>query len=187
MRISDISLLGWSHTLACVAALVLGAMALILRKGSRPHRGAGYGYVVSMILANATALGLYAPVFGMPTFNRFHWMAIAAIVLVIAGAAAARRRHQAAAAYAHPLLMLASYELLVAALINEAFLRVGVLRDWAMTGAPAWARVAVQTPRVREVHTAVLAIFILLALWAVFQVFRRRRRRPDAAPITQAS
>lgn len=183
MRIADISLLGWIHTLVCIAALALGAMALVLRKGSRHHRRAGYGYVAAMIAANATALGLYVPIFGMPTFNRFHWMAIAAIVLVIAGAAAARRQRHAVAAYAHPLLMLASYELLVGALINEAFLRVGVLRDWAMTGAPSWARVAVQTPRVREVHTATLAFFALLALWAVFQVFRRRMRRAPEAVI----
>jgi hypothetical protein len=38
MHISDISIIGWFHTFACIAALVLGAMNLVAGKGAPPHK-----------------------------------------------------------------------------------------------------------------------------------------------------
>jgi len=43
----DLSFLGWTHTLACMAALALGGAAFLRRKGSPAHRGFGRAYLIS--------------------------------------------------------------------------------------------------------------------------------------------
>lgn len=44
------------HLVSAVAALLLGPLALLARKGSRPHRGLGYAWVTLMALAALSSL-----------------------------------------------------------------------------------------------------------------------------------
>lgn len=50
------STLGWIHTVFTVFALILGAAALLNRKGTRWHCSLGHFYLTSMIGLNVTAL-----------------------------------------------------------------------------------------------------------------------------------
>src|SRR5688572_32746545 len=78
--------LGWTHTIAALAALVAGVAVLLTRKGTRRHRQLGWTYVVSMLLLNGTALLIYR-LFGR--FGPFHVGAVCSLVTVVAGTAAA--------------------------------------------------------------------------------------------------
>ena len=49
--------LGAAHFTAAVAALALGFVVLIARKGTDVHRLFGLGFVIAMIVLNATAMG----------------------------------------------------------------------------------------------------------------------------------
>ena len=81
MRIDDISLLGWLHTLASMVALLAGPAVFAMTKGTRFHRQAGTTYAIAMGIASITALGLFAPITGLPAFNRFHWMALGTLAI----------------------------------------------------------------------------------------------------------
>jgi hypothetical protein len=79
-----------------------------------------------------TALGLYAPIDGIePGFNRFHWMAVITLIALAAAYVGARRQAKAPWAYVHPAGMIVSYYMLIGALINESFARVGLLQAFA--------------------------------------------------------
>jgi uncharacterized membrane protein len=139
MRIGDISVIGWLHTIACVAALVLGAMNLMAAKGNVAHKQRGSAYTAAMLLAMGLSLFVYR--FDVPlvrgeqqghgVFGLFHWLAIATIFLVVVGYYAAVRQSKGFWAYTHPVAMTLSYSLLIGGLINELFARVEVLRPLA--------------------------------------------------------
>jgi uncharacterized membrane protein len=59
MRTADISVIGWIHTIACTLALILGAWNILATKGTTPHKWRGFGYVLSMVIANVLALAIY--------------------------------------------------------------------------------------------------------------------------------
>jgi uncharacterized membrane protein len=127
--------LGWTHSVAAVAALVAGAAVLLTRKGTRRHRQLGWAYVVSMLLLNVTALLIYR-LFGR--FGPFHVGAVFSFVTVVAGTAAAlgarraRARHdtvaRARALERHYQLMTWSYVGLAAAAVSEIATRMPTLR-----------------------------------------------------------
>jgi len=127
--------LGWTHTIAAVAALVTGAAVLLTRKGTRRHRQLGWAYVVSMLLLNGTALLIYR-LFGR--FGPFHVGAVFSFVTVVAGAVAAigarraRGRRDAVersrALRRHYQWMTWSYVGLAAAAVSETATRVPALR-----------------------------------------------------------
>lgn len=76
------SLLGLTHLIIAIAALVLGTIVLCKRKGTVAHKQIGYGYAVCIILLNATAFGIYR-LFG--GFGPFHVMAIVSLVTLLSG------------------------------------------------------------------------------------------------------
>ena len=172
--------LGWTHTIAALAALVAGAAVLLTRKGTRRHRQIGWAYVVSMLLLNGTALLIYR-LFGR--FGPFHAGAIFSFVTVVAGTAAAlgarrarTRRDVVARARAierHYQWMTWSYVGLCAAGVSEIATRLPALRPRPGQGLAFGITVAVAT---------------LLVLAVGAQLIRRRRSallapyRPAAGP-----
>ncbi|MGH9687922.1 MAG: hypothetical protein ACRD5K_12610 [Candidatus Acidiferrales bacterium] len=139
MRVAGISLIGWLHTIACITALVLGAMNLVAATGTTPHKRRGTGYTAAMVVAMVLSLFIFRfdiPLAGGKTagpgvFGLFHWLAIAALFFTLVGYYAASRQSRGLWAYTHPISMTLSYSLLVGGLMNELFARVDVLRPLA--------------------------------------------------------
>ena len=168
MPIPPISLIGWLHTAVSVVALAAGAAALWARKGSARHRRCGRWYVPAMIAAQLTALLIYSG----GGFGIFHWLAVTALLLVALGAFAAPRQARAPWALTHVSCMVWSYYLLVGGAVNEAFLRLALLRPVSpFQGGPPHYH--------GTVHVAVLLFFG--GCWAAFLGARMRRRRPPHA------
>jgi uncharacterized membrane protein len=143
MRIFDISILGWIHTVACLIALPTGLAVLAMTKGTSRHRRVGLWYFYAMGAANLTALGLYAPIEGIdPGFNRFHWMAVGTLAALAVAYVGARRQREALWAYLHPAGMIVSYYFLIGGLINEAFSRAGALQSFRGTEVPGLTQAA---------------------------------------------
>ena len=178
--------LGWTHTVAALAALVAGAAVLLTRKGTRRHRQLGWAYVVSMLLLNGTALLIYRLT---GRFGPFHVGAVFSFVTVVAGTAAAlgarcaRARHnpmeRARALERHYQWMTWSYVGLAAAAVSELATRMPALRPRPGQGMVFGITVAVAT---------------LIVVGVGAQLIRRRRSallssyRPMAerAPVVRA-
>lgn len=161
----DLSLLGWLHTSLSVGALVAGAIVLLDRKGTSRHRSIGKIYVLLLSLVSVTALGIYRQgPFWFP-----HWFAVAALVTVAVGFLCAHfKRPDRIWLPGHLTSMVVSYWLLIGGGVNEAFLRVAVLRALAPS---------VQTsPVVGMTHLAAMVIFALLAIYFNIRYWRRDRR-----------
>jgi uncharacterized membrane protein len=188
MHMSEVSVIGWIHTIACVAALVLGAWNIVAVKGTRTHKRCGTGYTVAMVVAMLCAFGVYR--FDLPVVHRpgatiggfgvFHWMSVAALVLTVVGYYAASRQRRSLWAYTHPVAMIVSYYLLLGGLINELFVRVNVLRPFAfvvVNGRMIFGTtLAVEaTHHINELGTLCLVIL------SVVKVRRYRRRSAPAA------
>src|ERR1700676_27408 len=122
----DLSVLGWIHTLASVAALALGGLNLARREGTRLHRRIGQAYLCAILVVGVTSLAIYSQ-------NRFffpHWIAVATLVLtVLAYLFAYFRRPAALWLRGHIASTVLTYYLLVGGGVNELFLRVDVLRQ----------------------------------------------------------
>lgn len=165
MSVAPISLIGWLHTAVCVAAMAAGTVALGARKGSARHRRWGRWYVRTMIAAQLTALLIYTG----GGFGRFHWLAVSALLLVALGAWAAPRQARLPWSLAHLSGMVWSYYLLLGGAVNEAFLRLPLLRPVAPFDGGPWHYHA-------ATHMALLLFFT--ACWAALAGRRLHRRRP---------
>ena len=76
------SLTGALHLAACCISLLFGTLILWLPKGTTSHRKAGYIYVASMVIVNATAFMIYR-LFG--GFGPFHVAAVISLATLLAG------------------------------------------------------------------------------------------------------
>ena len=112
--------LGLAHLLLALGALALGSAVVLSRKGTRPHRWLGRGYVLLMVALNGTALMIYE-LFG--GFGPFHWMALASLAVILVGYLPARSR-PAGWMPRHAYFMTGSYVGLVAATVAEVAGRV---------------------------------------------------------------
>lgn len=164
MRIFDISVLGWIHTVACMIALPTGLMVLAMVKGTRSHRRIGLWYFYAMVAANLTAFGLFAPIPGIePGFNRFHWMAVMTLAALLIAYVGARRQRETLWAYAHPAGMIVSYYFLIGGALNELFNRAAALQAF----------------RGRELGMAQglnMLVFVVVLIVACVRVSRQRVR-----------
>jgi len=111
---------GLLHVLAALAALVLGAVVVSLRKGGARHRWLGRAYLASMLALNVSALLVYELYGG---FGPFHWTALISLATLVGGYLAVRRR-RAGWKTRHAYLMAGSYVGLVAAAVAEVASRV---------------------------------------------------------------
>jgi uncharacterized membrane protein len=179
MRWSDLSLVGYVHTLTCVLALLIGAFMIFGRKGTALHRRVGRWYVGAMLVANLSAFGIIRG-----GLDIFHGVAAATLVMLVVGFVAASRQKVAAWAYLHPLGMIASYYSLVGGAINEAFARIDVLRSAALSSSPGAG--LLHTRLVGTTHSVNMLVFFTLLMGFLAQVARHRRqatRLEDAAPV----
>ncbi len=129
-----LTVLGIFHSGCGVLALVLGGWIFLTRKGTRAHVRAGWAYVASMACLNGTALALYNLTGG---FNAFHALALFSLATVAAGVVQALgRRRWRRWLWRHYQYMAWSYVGLLAATVNEAFVRVPPLRQLAAGAAP---------------------------------------------------
>jgi uncharacterized membrane protein len=185
MRLNDVSFIGWIHTLACLVAMISGAMELLARKGTPAHVARGNTYFLSMVIANVTAMVIFhdMEIFVRPGeppafhkgFGAVHWLAAITLAFVLIGRLSAPLRARALFAYAHPVFMILSYWILMGGAVNELFLRV----DWAKHAALALSPGARNIGGYKLVY---LIHFSLDALWltaiaiAVVQTGKFRRQ-----------
>jgi uncharacterized membrane protein len=113
---------GLVHALLGVAALILGLAVLMRRKGTHVHRRLGQGYVLTMVLLNATALMIY-DLYGR--FGPFHVASVISLATVGGGFVPVYlRRPREAWIHLHAWFMCWSYVGLVAAFVSEVAVRV---------------------------------------------------------------
>lgn len=170
------SLVGWFHTAACVAALILGGALIVARKGTPRHRRWGDAYVAAIVFASLSSLTIYS----RHTFTFAHGFAIMALVTSLGGFALGRWHGKGGLwTYGHLTLMLLSYYVLIGGGVNEVFLRVAALKPFI---TPAF------TPVVGLTHLAVMVTFLALivafslatAVSQIRLVLRRRKARAGA-------
>jgi uncharacterized membrane protein len=114
------STLGLAHTIVATLALIFGTLVLLRPKGTTFHRKIGYGYLVSMVLVNLSAFGIFH-LFGR--FGIFHVLAIVSLVNLTLGMIPIFRRSPQSIAY-HMYWMYYSVLGLYAAFISEIAVRV---------------------------------------------------------------
>ena len=177
MRVAGISVVGWIHTIGCIAALVFGAMNLVAAKGTPRHKLRGRGYAASMVVAMGLSLFIYR--FDIPlargarpgpsVFGLFHWFTVFAIVFTLLGYCAASHQRPSLGAYAHPVAMTLSYYLLIRGLINELFTRVNILRPYAVdiiNGKPVFPSHTVQMTHIaNELAFGIILILFCVKVW----------------------
>ena len=125
---------GLVHTLFGFAALLLGFLVLMGRKGTPVHRRLGQSYAFAMIALNVTALLIY-DLYGR--FGPFHIAAVVSLATVLAGLVpVVLRRPRDTWMSLHATLMCWSYVGLFAAFVSEVATRVpGVRFGWGVVAA----------------------------------------------------
>ena len=125
---------GLVHTLFGFAALLLGFLVLMGRKGTVVHRRLGQSYVFAMVALNVTALMIYDL---SGRFGPFHIAAIVSLATVLAGLIpVVFRRPRETWMRLHAALMCWSYVGLSAAFVSEIATRVpGVRFGWSVVAA----------------------------------------------------
>jgi uncharacterized membrane protein len=116
------------HLVAAVSALLVGAVVLLLPKGTPTHRAIATVYVLALLLVNVAALSLHRE----DAFGVFHALAVASLVTIAVGLSPlllGRRSPQVIATHAY--CMTWSYAGLVAAGCGQLAAAVG-------QGAGAW-------------------------------------------------
>lgn len=183
MDMSHVSVIGWLHTLACVAALLLGGWVLVNTKGTERHRAFGRAYLAAGIIANLSVFGIYhfdvqfyPPKAGPGILGLFHYEAVITLALLLGAWFSATRQRLGFFAYAHPVLMVLTYYSFVAGLISELFVRIRPLRAFAMSTAHAPVFNVTMTPAARTTQSATMLVFVLIILWHVVRVALRRRQ-----------
>ena len=116
------SAIAQAHVIAALAALLLGGVVFPMRKGGRLHVRLGFGYVVSMLIMNVTAFGIYRLT---GKVNPFHVGAFFSLATVLAGwVPAIRRRPRDRWLHLHFEFMSWSYVGLVAGAVSEVGTRL---------------------------------------------------------------
>ena len=187
MDMQGVSLIGWIHTVACTVALIAGGWSIFAEKGTGPHKFRGHIYAWSMIAANGLAFFIYRfdldvthhfrP--GANVFGFFHWLAVAALFFTLLGYYASFRQQRGFWAYAHPIFMMLSYNILVGGLINELFARVVALRPFAVTVVNGHRQFG--APAVAVTQNLWLAATLILIVYFAVKVARYRRHARQTA------
>ncbi len=156
---------GLVHALLGIAALILGLVVVLRRKGTRVHRRIGQAYLLSMIFLNVTGLMIY-DLYGR--FGPFHVAAAISLATVGAGFAPVYlRRPRTGWMAVHGIFMGWSYVGLLAAFISEIATRVpGVRFGTGVTVATA----LVMAGGALLIHTRVPKIASKLATSRAFAI-----------------
>jgi len=122
-------MLGAIHTILGALSLVLGGLIFLRTKGTRAHVRLGWAYAGSMLCVNVSSLFIYRLIGG---FNLFHMMAIVSLLMTVSGVLQVRFRSRLRNwLRRHYQYMSWSYVGLLAATVNEAFVRVPPLKSIA--------------------------------------------------------
>jgi uncharacterized membrane protein len=155
----NLSVIGWLHTVACVIAMAAFVPVMLTRKGSRRHRAAGKVYALAYVVLSLTSLGIYSRQgFWFP-----HWLAIAGLVVLAAGWLAVRVK-PAGWRYVHLIAMLLSAYNLFGGAVNEAFLRIALLRAIAGDNIQASPVVGMTHGAVMMAFTALIVAYVIASL-----------------------
>ena len=111
--------IGLMHLITALLAILIGALVVLSRKGTRTHKWLGRAYVGMMVALNVSAFLIYE-LFG--GFGLFHWMALFSLLSVLVGYIHARSRKPGWKVQ-HAYFMSGSYVGLVAALAAETLTR----------------------------------------------------------------
>jgi len=182
MNMTGVSIFGWLHTLGATLAILIGALVIFGAKGTPRHRYFGRVYVYTMIVTNVLSFAVYhfdiarfVPFRGgAGVFGLFHWEAVFTLFFLLLGWFAATRQRRAVFAYLHPISMLITYYMLIGGLVNELFVRVAFIRDFAMANAHG-ARNPAQTPLAGMVQGTVMLIFIAMLVYFIVKIALYRR------------
>ena len=68
MRLSEVSVIGWIHTIACLVALVAGAWSIAIAKRTPAHKRWGTWYATSQVVQTISSFAVYK--FDLPVFPR---------------------------------------------------------------------------------------------------------------------
>ena len=79
----------WMHIMGATGGLILGAVVVLLPKLGKQHRWLGYGYLVSMVAVNLSALTMYRQ---SGDFGPFHILALISLAGLTVGYGEALRR-----------------------------------------------------------------------------------------------
>jgi uncharacterized membrane protein len=143
--------------------MLLGALVIASRKGTKKHKKLGYGFFGAMVLMNITALFTHSLYF----FGPFHWMAMGSLALVSCGIGAPLFfRRYSAWRRVHYDLMLWSYVGLIAAFFSEIIVRVPLIGVVTGGGTLFWN----------------LVVGISVATFAVGGYFIERRKKHHFRP-----
>jgi uncharacterized membrane protein len=134
------SLIGLTHLVAAILALVCGSTVLIMRKGTRTHQRWGYAYVLAMAVMLVTSFMIYRL---FQQFGIFHIFSVAATITLLAGFVPALRRKPAHWIYLHFGFMYWSVVGLYAALAAEVLTRVGRHLSVALVALPSLAVIGI--------------------------------------------
>lgn len=160
-----LSMVGWAHTLACLAAMAAFMPVMLARKGGHVHRMSGRAYALAYVALSVTSLGIY----GQQRFWFPHWLALAGLLVLATGYVAVRLKPRGWR-FLHMVAMLLSAYNLFGGAVNEAFLRVLPLRSLVGPNIVA-------SPVVGMTHGAVMLVFVLLiAVYVAMSVLGTRRR-----------
>ncbi len=122
----DLVPLGWVHLAACLVAIAVAMIILARAKGTPVHKRRGRVYVVAILVASGTALGIYR----LGIFFFAHWFAIASLATTAIAFAAARFKFPRRGwVHVHLTFMLISVCILLGGGVNEVFLRVTALHS----------------------------------------------------------
>ena len=78
----EFDVLGWVHFGSAILAMILGAVVVIKKKGTKFHVQVGYSYAAMMLILNITALMIYQ-LFGQ--FGPFHFAAVISLISIFGG------------------------------------------------------------------------------------------------------
>jgi uncharacterized membrane protein len=121
-------MIGVVHVALGVAAILAGGWIFLARKGTRAHVRVGWAYVACMVGVNVTALCIYRLTRGP---NLFHGLAVASLAMTVVGVAQPLYRTRFRRwMWRHYQYMCWSYVGLLTATVNEAAVRVPVLRQF---------------------------------------------------------
>lgn len=168
MITTNISIIGWLHTLLTVLALACAFVIMFSRKGTKNHRLLGDIYAISLFVGSGLSLTIYRT----GTFFFPHVLAIITMVAIAIGWLAGRF-HQPKWLWKpiHLTCMLISVYLIFGGGINEAFLRIAWLREH---GKAIW---------IGQAHAFTLLGFVLLILLLnfvqLYQFVRAKFRDKD--------
>ena len=160
----DLYPIGWLHTAFSILALAAGAVVLVRPKGTPVHKLRGRIYVLALIATCLTSFAIYR----LGKFWFPHWTGVAALIVVAGGFAFAYYKQPRGWMHWHLTCMIASYYLLIAGAVNEAFIRIDALRR--IVPNPLNSSIVGMT------HFAVMIVFALLIAYFNAALLLRRPR-----------